>query len=200
MRNYADDTTFHVCDSDLKDFIKRLEDDSFLAIEWFQANYMKSSEEKFHLLISGDKHELLWANIGRSKIWESKKQKLLGIVINRNLQRKNAGRKLSVLVKICKFMTIERKRMLMKAFIESQIGYCPPVWICFNRSCNNCINYLHERALRIVYNDNVSLFEDVLQKDQSVSIHQRNIRLLVTELYKTKNNISSHIVNELFEV
>ena len=167
---------------------------------------MKSNEEKCYLLISGHKYELLWANIGSSKIWESEKQKLLGTVIDRNLrfdeyilsQCKKAGRKLSVLARICKFMTIERRRMLMKAFIESQLGYCPLAWICCNRSCNNHINHLHERALRIVYNDNVSSFEDLLQRDQSVSIHHRNIRLLGIELYKTRNKISSYIMNELF--
>ena len=168
---------------------------------------MKLKEEKCHLLISGHKHELLLANIGRSTIWESEKQKLLGTVIDRNLrfdeyilsQCKKAGRKLSVLVRICKFMTIERRRMLMKTFIESQFGYCTLVWMCCNRSCNNPINHLHERALRIVYNANVSSFEDLLQRDQSVSIHHRNIRLLGIELYKTRNNISSHIMKELFE-
>ena len=87
----------------------------------------------------------------------------------------------------------------MKAFIESQFGYCPLVRMCCNRSCNNRINHLHQRALRIVYNDNISSFEDLLQKDQSVSIHHRNIRLLGIGLYKTRNSISSHIMNELFE-
>ena len=66
--NYADDTTFHACGSDLKDLITRLEHDSLLAIQWFQANYMKLNEEKCHLHISGHKHELLRVNIGRIKI------------------------------------------------------------------------------------------------------------------------------------
>ena len=125
--NSADDTTFHACDSYLKDLIIRLERNSLLAIERFQAIYMKISEEKCHLLISGDKDELLWANIGRSKTWENEKQKLLRIVIDRNLRFdeyilpkcKKAGRKLSVLVRISKSMTIERRRILIKAFIES---------------------------------------------------------------------------------
>ena len=108
-------------------------------------------------------------------------------------QCKKAGRKLAVLVRICKFMTIECRRILMKAFIESRFGYCPLVWMCCNRSSNNCINHLHERALGIVYNDNVSSFEDLLQWDQSV----RTVEVI--ELYKTKNNISSHIMNESFE-
>ena len=96
-------------------------------------------------------------------------------------------------------MTVEHRRMLMKIFIESQFGYCPLVQMCCNQSCNNRTNHLHKRALTIVYNDNVSSFEDLLYRDQSVSIHHRNIRLLAIELYKTRNNTSSHIINELFE-
>ena len=78
--------TFHACDWDLKDLTTRLEHDSLLDIEWFQANYIKLNEEKYHLLKSGHKHELLWPNIGQIKIWESEKQNLLGILIDRNLR------------------------------------------------------------------------------------------------------------------
>ena len=56
------------------------------------------------------------------------------------------------------------------------------------------MNHLDEGALRIVYND--PSFEDLLERDQSASIHHKNIRLLGIELYKTRNNISSHIMNE----
>ena len=86
MCNYADDTSFHACDSYLKDLITRLEHDSLLVIEWFQGNYMKLNQEKCHLLISGHKHELLWENIGRSKVWENEKQKLHGTVIDRDFR------------------------------------------------------------------------------------------------------------------
>ena len=51
MCNSADDTSFHACDSYLKDLITRLEHDSLLVIEWFQGNYMKLNQEKCHLLI-----------------------------------------------------------------------------------------------------------------------------------------------------
>ena len=34
--NFADDTTFFACDSDLKHLMKRLEHDTKLAIEWFE--------------------------------------------------------------------------------------------------------------------------------------------------------------------
>ena len=58
MCSYADGSTFHACDTDLKDLITRLEHDSLLAIKWFQTNYMKLNEEKCHLFILGDEHEL----------------------------------------------------------------------------------------------------------------------------------------------
>ena len=51
------------------------------------------------------------------------------------------------------------------------------------RTSHTRINHLHERALGIVYNDNESTFEDLLKKDNYVSIHHKNIRLLGIELY-----------------
>ena len=67
------------------------------------------------------------------------------------------------------------------------------------RKSNNRINHLHERALRIVYNDNQSYFEKLLRKDRSVSVHHRNIRSLAIEIYKVKNNMSTSIMSELLE-
>ena len=53
--NYPDNTTFHACESDLESLIQRLEYDSMLAIEWYESNYMKLNNDKFHLLLSGYK-------------------------------------------------------------------------------------------------------------------------------------------------
>ena len=195
--NYADDTTFHACDSDLESLIQRLEHDSMLATEWFESNYIKLNGDKCHLLLSGYKHEVMWANIDQSQIWESKEQTLLDVIIDRDrkfdeyilIQCKKTGRKLCALERVCKFLNLERRRSLIKTFTESQFAYCPLVWMFFSRRSNNRINHLHERTLRIVYNDHSSTFEDLLAKDNSVSIHYRNIRLLAIELHKAKNNI-----------
>ena len=74
----------------------------------------------------------------------------------------------------------------MKAFIESQFAYFLLIWMFCQRSSNTRINHLHERALRIAYDDNESTFQDLLKQDNSVSIHHKNIRLLGRELYKVK--------------
>ena len=64
---------------------------------------------------------------------------------------------------------------------------------------DNRINHLHERAHRTVYNDNVSTFEKILEKDNSVTIHVRDLRILATEMYKTKENLAAPIIHEIFE-
>ena len=74
------------------------------------------------------------------------------------------------------------KYLLMNAFFTSQFSYCPPVWICHSRTNNDKINRLHERCLRIVYNDKESSFNNLLEKDGSVSIHTRNTQILATEM------------------
>ena len=67
-----------------------------------------------------------------------------------------------------------------------------------SRGLNNKTNSLHERALRITYGDRSSLFEDLLKKDNSNSIHHRNIQALATEIFKVKNNIATEISEEFF--
>ena len=71
--NFADDATFHACNNDLNNLIKRLELDTFLAIKWFETNSMKLNKCKCHLLVSGHKYENGWVKMGNEKIWESAK-------------------------------------------------------------------------------------------------------------------------------
>ena len=77
----------------------------------------------------------------------------------------------------------------MKSFIESQFGYCPLIWMFHGRGVNNKINHLHERSLRIVYKNNNSSFKDLLEKDNSFTVHHRNIQSLAIVLFKIKENL-----------
>ena len=69
-----------------------------------------------------------------------------------------------------------------------------------SRTLNNKINRLHERCLRIIYNDSTSSFTDLLEIDSSVSVHHRNIYVLVTELYKVVNGLSPKLVSYCFKL
>ena len=96
-------------------------------------------------------------------------------------------------------MNISKRRIIMNAFFKSQFSYCPLVWMCHSRANNDKINRLHERCLRIIYSDKRSTFETVLEKDDSVSVHNQNLQILATEMYKIKNDLSPLIFTELFE-
>ena len=72
----------------------------------------------------------------------------------------------------------------MKAFINSQFGYCPLVWMKHSRKLNNRINRIHERALRVAYDDNLSSFRDLLIKDKSVTMHVKNFKCLPQKCLK----------------
>ena len=45
------------------------------------------------------------------------------------------------------------------------------IWMNHSRALNNKINRIHERALRLVYRDKKSTFEELLNKDNSVKFH-----------------------------
>ena len=108
------------------------------------------------------------------------------------------NRKINSLGRIANYMSLEKRRIVMKTFIESQFNYFPLIWMFHSRTINNKINRLHERALRIVYSDFKSSFEGLLMKDNSFSIHERNIQSLAIEIYKFLNGLSPCFLNNVF--
>ena len=97
-------------------------------------------------------------------------------------------------------MTTYKLKVILKAFILSQFNYCPLVWIFHSRESNNRINLIHERALRITYKDKISSFQELLNKDGSVTIHNRNLQVLATEIYKYWNGFSPKLMGEIFKL
>ena len=72
-------------------------------------------------------------------------------------------------------------------------------WMFHSRRANSKINHIHERALRIVYKDNNSSFQELLRKYKSFCVHHRNIQSLAIELFKVLNNLSNRIMCDIFE-
>ena len=66
------------------------------------------------------------------------------------------------------------------------------------REVNQRINRLHERALRLVYNDYCSTFEHLLEKDYSCTVHHSNLHFLSIELYKVVNDLTTNIFSDIF--
>ena len=88
----------------------------------------------------------------------------------------------------------------MNAFFKSQFSFCPLSWMFHSRTLNFKINRLHEGSLRMIYSDNTSSFTDLLEIDNWVSMHLRNIQVLATELDKFVNGFSPKLVSDCFKL
>ena len=169
---------------------------------------MKLNSSKCHLLVCGHKNECMITNVEGSMLIEEHDVKLLGVLIDSKLSFdhhmsnicKIAAKKLNALSRQCYILPFYRRKMLMNAFFNSQFSHCPLVWMCHNRSINNKINELHCRALRMIYNDHTASFQELLARDASVTIHERNLQILATEMFKVANSISPTSMSKLFHL
>ena len=73
------------------------------------------------------------------------------------------------------------------------------MWMFHSRKLNVRINRLHERILPVVYRDSDSSFEELLRRDGSATLNQRNLQKLMTEIFKVKTGIAPDLMKDFFE-
>ena len=71
--------------------------------------------------------------------------------------------------------------------------------MCHSTRINNQISKLHKCALRLVYNGKSASFREHLERYNSVTIHERNIQVLLTEIFKVKSGAAPEIMTEIFK-
>ena len=174
--SYADDNTPYVCSENVDVTLEKLKEVGKVLFEWFSNSFLKANADKCHPILSTD--EPFSINIDNEVIKISNNKKLLGINLNNRIGFdthvanicNQVSKKLHALARISQFMNIHKRRMTMKAFLASEFGYCPLVWMFHSRKLNSRINKLYERALRTVYQDYVSSFTELLEKDKSTNL------------------------------
>ena len=174
--------------------------DSKSLIGWYEGNYLKPNPDKWHLLLSETGKDLN-IHIGNDCIPNSIYEKIFGVYFDNKLDFnihvtklcKKASQKLHALARVSKRMSCKQRLTIMNAFIMSQFSYCPLLWMCHKRLLHTQINNIHERALRIVYNDNTTSF------DKNLDL-LRNLQLIAIEIYKASNNMSTAFMSELFQI
>ena len=175
--SYTDDNTPYTSSQNVDNVIRTLVNDSVSLFKWFSNNQMKTNKDKYHLLSN---KERVTMKIVETEIKSSNCEKLLGIKIDNNLTFNEhlnhiidkASHKTNALSRVAPYMNESKKRILMNSFFWSQFSYCPLVWMFHSRALNNKINRLHERCLRIVYNDKKSTYENLLVRNISVSSYK----------------------------
>ena len=200
IASYEDDNTPYTTGNSIEEVIQNLENPAKMLFRWFSDNQMKANPDRCHFLCNPN-------SIETQKIKSSKFEKLLGIKLNskRNFNSdihgisQKAGQKLNAISRITPFMDFAKSRLLVNAFFYSQLNCCQLVWMCHNRT-NSKINRLHERCLRLIYNDKKSSFKNLLVKEESVSTDHRNLRTLAVELFKVFKGLSQVFLAEAFPV
>ena len=134
--------------------------------------------------------------IGNAELKESYSGKLLGITFDKKLSFrkhiedlcKTANQRIHALARVSYFVDPAKIETLMNTFIKSQFNYYLLVWMFHDRGSNSKINQIQERALKLVCRDNGRELE--VEREKNLSSHQRNLQLLMIEIYKAKHNIS----------
>ena len=132
---------------------------------------------------------------------------ILGIRLDRNINFhthvknicRKAGQKLRALLRVSPYLDQRKNVLIYKSMIKSQFNCCPLVWMFCSRRSNNLINKVHEKGLRLTYRDKTKDFQQILREQNEITIHQRNLEVLMTEVYKIVNSIAPPIMNSLFQ-
>ena len=138
--------------------------------KWFTHNLLKVNPEKSHLLTNSAQEIQVY--IDRRVISNSKCEKLLGIHIDNKFTfkphvrsiRKKASQKLNPFARIACSLKFDERKLLLNVFITSQLSHAPVVWMFHNRKLDNHINRIHERTLRIVYQDIIQRSKNFMRK------------------------------------
>ena len=97
-------------------------------------------------------------------------------------------------------MKYKQRKLLLNAFIIAQFSYAPVIWMFHSRKLSNRINHIYERALRLVYKDYTSSFDESLLRDNSFRIHHRSLQKLAIEIFKVKLGLAPKIMKNVFPI
>ena len=192
--NFADDNTIFSCDDTFESVASNLEEDMSQAISWFKTNQMVANLSKFHVMLLGLKtDDNIVLDIGKVSIDVVSSVKLLGITIDSKLKFdqhvaqlcQKANNKISAFSRVSSYLNEKQSLLLYNSFIMSQFNYCPLIWMFCGKVANNELNRTHKRALRILFNDYTSTFNELLHRGNECTIHQKSLQKLMLEVYNS---------------
>ena len=145
---------------------------------------MTLNPRKCHYMVIGSRdlsHKILLNN---NKITSSSEEKLLGIFLDSKLNFESqirsfcrkTGQKINALSRLKNYLTSDKRNLLLNSAIKSLI------WMFTSPYLNNALNNIHERALRLIYNNHEKSFNSILTENNLKTIHQKSLELLAIEI------------------
>ena len=176
-------------------------------LDWFKINSMKANPGKFQFMVLGVKNIAPFnLDVNGKIIPSSNEVKLLGITIDNQLKFKRhieefckkSSDKLHALRRIRGYLTVEKARILANAFIDSQFNYARLIWVFAGKTLINKVFKIQHRTLQVVYNEYNKSYQELLQLNNIVSIHQRHLQYLALEVFKSLMHLNPEFMWSYF--
>ena len=210
--NYADDNTVTVIGKTRDEVISKLKHTVHLLASWFCDNQMKANVEKFQILFlcpgSREPERNVTIQVGDVSLMSQETAKLLGVSIDRELRFdgyakilcSRANAKLQILKRLSSFLSVECKLAVVRSFIVCQFLYCSVLLLFCKKFYTDRMEKIVYRALRVVYNDYTSTYEQLLAKANMDSLELQRQKTLICEIYKSVKNIGPRYMSDIFIV
>ena len=98
----------------------------------------------------------------------------------------------------CKNYTLKDIREKKWSFLNPQFKYSLYIWMPHSHNNDNKIKYLHKIYLRLIYSDKKSLYSNLLETNNLVSVHHKNIKALAIEMFKVKHKLFQKVTTDIF--
>lgn len=204
--NFADDNTLFAFGSSVSTVRKILDNEISNVLNWFDINSMAANPAKFQIMFLGTKEYIPDFYIQGVKTSSSDCVKLLGVVIDSNLNFQKhvsticnkAGGKTKALLRIKPYISSKTAMSICNAYILSQFNYCQVIWMGCDKTTKTKIDKVHLRALRAVHGNFNSSLSELLALENGVTFHIKFIQKLLTEIYKSLNGLNPPIIQNLF--
>ena len=206
--NFADNNTLFCGDKNLDLVFSNFNSDLSNIMDWFKINSLKANLGKFLFMVLGaNKNDCFNLNVAGKVILSSSEVKLLGITIDYELKFKKHINELCrrvsyerhALQRIRRYLSVDKARLLANACIDSQFDYAPLIWMFAGETLINKICKIHHRTLQVVYDDFDKSYDELLELNRDLSIHQRHLRYLVVEVFKSIMHLNPQFMWSYFE-
>ena len=209
--NFADDNTSYFCGENIETVASKIEENLPTIIRWFKNNFFVVNPDKFQVIFLGTQNRTnLCVSINGNEIKSTNQVKLLGITIDDKLNFlphiretcKKVNRNSRALIRLRRYLSIEKTHLLCNAYILSNFNYCPLIWSFCSREGNNMINKSHKLVLNIIHSNlqrnRKQSLDELISIENCTTIHIKNLQQLMIEIYKCIHKLNPKFMWELF--
>lgn len=204
---FADDHQLYEMDKCFLELQSKLQENAVKASEWYDENMLKGNYGKYKTLTMGKQRENITVKIGGVEIESTEKLKLLGVTIDNQLQFtehisnvcKRSSQRVGVLMRLRNLIPTRAKLQLYKSAILPYLTYCHTVWHFCRQSDARKLERVQERALRAVYCDSHSTYQQLLVKAELTTLVNRRLQDIAIIMYKVKHEMCPLNIRRLFK-